>query len=65
MNQLLDRLTTNAPNTGPINVPLPPTAAQIAISIELAGDISDTTENGVYMGVPAKRHATPADAFEG
>lgn len=26
---------------------------------------ADTTENGVYMGVPAKRHATPADAFEG
>jgi len=25
---------------------------------------ADTTENGVYMGVPAKRHATPADAFE-
>lgn len=25
---------------------------------------ADTTENGVYMGVPAKRQAAPADAFE-
>jgi sugar O-acyltransferase (sialic acid O-acetyltransferase NeuD family) len=25
---------------------------------------ADTTENGVYMGVPAKRHATPADGSE-
>lgn len=24
---------------------------------------ADTTENGVYMGVPAKRHAKPAEAF--
>jgi sugar O-acyltransferase (sialic acid O-acetyltransferase NeuD family) len=25
---------------------------------------ADTTDNGVYMGVPARRHETPADAFE-
>ena len=36
----LAELTTAAPITGPISVPRPPTAAQIAISIELAGDIS-------------------------
>ena len=29
-----------APITGPISVPRPPTAVQIAISIEFAGDIS-------------------------
>src|SRR6185295_13532753 len=40
VNQLLPRLTTAAPSTGPINVPRPPTAVQIAISIEVAGDIS-------------------------
>ena len=40
MNQLFAPLTTNAPTIGPISVPRPPTAAQIAISIELAGDIS-------------------------
>jgi hypothetical protein len=36
----LPRFTAAAPNTGPINVPRPPTAVQIAISIEFAGDIS-------------------------
>ena len=36
VNQLLPRLTTAAPMTGPISVPRPPTAVQIAISIELA-----------------------------
>ena len=40
VNQLLPRLTAAAPMTGPISVPRPPTAVQIAISIELAGDIS-------------------------
>jgi sugar O-acyltransferase (sialic acid O-acetyltransferase NeuD family) len=25
---------------------------------------ADTTENGVYIGVPARRHATPADGYE-
>src|SRR5262249_28312058 len=40
VNQLLPRLTAAAPSTGPISVPRPPTAVQIAISIEFAGDIS-------------------------
>src|SRR5205823_13708069 len=40
VNQLLPRLTAAAPNTGPTSVPRPPTAVQISISIELAGDIS-------------------------
>src|SRR6266568_2593990 len=40
VNQLLPRLTAAAPNIGPTSVPRPPTAVQIAISIELAGDIS-------------------------
>ena len=40
VNQLLARLTTKAPIIGPISVPRPPTATQMAISIELAGDIS-------------------------
>ena len=40
VNQLLAPLTTNAPAIGPISVPRPPTAVQIAISIEFAGDIS-------------------------
>ena len=40
VNQLLAPLTMNAPRIGPISVPRPPTAAQIAISIEFAGDIS-------------------------
>ena len=40
VNQLLPRFTTAAPITGPISVPRPPTAVQIAISIEFAGDIS-------------------------
>ena len=41
VNQLFDRLTMAAPNTGPISVPRPPTATQMAISMELATDISD------------------------
>ena len=40
VNQLFAPLTKKAPTIGPISVPRPPTAAQIAISIELAGDIS-------------------------
>jgi len=32
--------TRPAPRIGPTSVPRPPTAAQIAISIEFAGDIS-------------------------
>gem|GEM_PF-5931301 len=40
MNQLFAPLTRNAPAIGPISVPRPPTAVQIAISIEFAGDIS-------------------------
>ena len=41
MNQLLARLTTKAPMIGPISVPRPPTATQMAISMELPGDISE------------------------
>ncbi len=40
MSQLLAPLTTNAPAMGPTRVPRPPTAAQMAISMELAADIS-------------------------
>ena len=41
VNQLFARLTRKAPITGPISVPRPPTATQMAISIELPTDISD------------------------
>src|SRR4051812_4554213 len=41
VNQLLSPLTVKAPMIGPSSEPRPPTAAQITISIELAGDISD------------------------
>src|SRR6185436_17849796 len=37
VNQLLAPLTTNAPSTPPSRLPRPPTATQIAISIELLG----------------------------
>jgi hypothetical protein len=37
VNQLLARLTTKAPMIGPISVPRPPTATQMAISMELPG----------------------------
>ena len=37
VSQLLAPLTMKAPTIGPISVARPPTAAQIAISIELAG----------------------------
>jgi hypothetical protein len=37
VSQLLAPLTMNAPMMGPTSVARPPTAAQIAISIELAG----------------------------
>src|SRR4029453_6811231 len=40
VNQLLAPFTRNAPAMGPTSVPRPPTAVQIAISIEFAGDIS-------------------------
>ena len=40
VNQLLAPLTKKAPTIGPTSVPRPPTAAQIAISIDAAGDIS-------------------------
>ena len=40
MNQLFAPLTKNAPTIGPTSVPRPPTAAQMAISIDAAGDIS-------------------------
>ena len=40
VNQLLAPLTANAPKIGPIKLPRPPIAAQIAISIACAGDIS-------------------------
>ena len=37
VNQLFAPLTKKAPTIGPISVPRPPTAAQIAISIDAAG----------------------------
>jgi hypothetical protein len=40
VNQLLAPLTNTAPMIGPISVARPPTAAQIAISIDAAGVIS-------------------------
>ena len=40
VKKLLAALTIPAPSTGPSNVPRPPTATQMAISIEFAGDIS-------------------------
>src|SRR4029077_11489516 len=40
VKKLLAPLINPAPNTGPSSVPRPPTATQIAISIEFAGDIS-------------------------
>lgn len=40
MSQLFAPLTMKAPMIGPIKVARPPTAAQIAISIELAALIS-------------------------
>ena len=40
MNQLFAPLTKKAPTIGPISVARPPTAAQIAISMEAAGVIT-------------------------
>ena len=40
VNKLFAPLTSPAPRIGPTSVPRPPTATQIAISIEFAGDIS-------------------------
>ena len=40
VSQVLARLTTAAPIIAPTSVPRPPTATQIAISIELAGENS-------------------------
>ena len=40
VNQLFAPLTKKAPTIGPMSVPRPPTAAQIAISMRLAGRIS-------------------------
>ena len=40
VNQLFAPLTKKAPTIGPISVPRPPTAAQMAISMLAAGDIS-------------------------
>ena len=65
MNQLLAPLTMNAPTIGPISVPRPPTAVQIAISIELAGDISlglMMPTCGTYSA-PAMPHST-ADSVQ-
>src|SRR5450830_1200040 len=60
VNQLLSPLTANAPRIGPSKVPRPPTAAQITISIELPGDISDglmIPTCGTYKA-PATLHNT-------
>ena len=40
VKKLFAPLTSPAPRIAPVSVPRPPTATQIAISIELAGDIS-------------------------
>ena len=40
VSQVLPKLTTKAPTTGPISVPRPPTATQITASIELPGENS-------------------------
>ena len=40
VKKLLAPFTRPAPRIAPTSVPRPPTATQIAISIELAGDIS-------------------------
>ena len=40
MNQLFAPLTKKAPTIGPISVARPPTAVQMAISIDAAGVIS-------------------------
>ena len=40
MNQLFAQFTMPAPTIAPSSVPRPPTATQMAISIEFAGDIS-------------------------
>ena len=40
MKTLFAPFTSPAPRIGPMSVPRPPTATQIAISIEFAGDIS-------------------------
>ena len=40
VSQLFAPFTSAAPSTGPISEARPPTATQMAISIELPGDIS-------------------------
>ena len=65
MNQLLAPLTKNAPMMGPIKVPRPPTAAQIAISMPAAGLISlglMMPTCGTYRA-PATAHIT-ADSVQ-
>ena len=60
VNQLLAPFTKNAPTTGPIKLPRPPTAAQTAISMELAGLISPglmMPTCGTYKA-PATPHMT-------
>jgi hypothetical protein len=41
VKKLFAPLTRKAPMIGPMRVPRPPTAVQMATSIELAGDISE------------------------
>jgi hypothetical protein len=41
VSQLFAPLISAAPSTGPNRVPRPPTATQMAISTEFAGDISE------------------------
>ena len=60
VNQLLAPLTKKAPMIGPISVARPPTAAQMAISIEAAGLISPglmMPTCGTYSA-PATPHIT-------
>ena len=60
VSQLLLAFTSTAPKMGPMRVPRPPMAVQMAISIELAGDISlglMMPTCGAY-NAPARPHMT-------
>ncbi len=60
VNQLFMPLTRPAPSSGPISVPRPPRATQIAASMELVGDISlglMMPTCGTYSA-PARPHST-------
>ena len=65
VKKLFAPLTSPAPSAAPASVPRPPTATQIAISIEFAGDISlglMMPTCGTYSA-PAMPHST-ADSVQ-